>query len=84
MVQDLVKINQDLIEEVSEVTFTDYELIAGYNRIENKLETYIDVNNLMTALEDLMVSYHKLQEDYEDFQQNVKDNYRQLDINEQI
>lgn len=83
MYKDLVEIQKDLISEVMKKTNTDYEIINAYNR-DGKVETYINTDNLIVALEDLVVAYHDLEEKYEDFKQDVHDNYRQLNIHEQI
>lgn len=83
MYSDLVEIKEDLIEKVMNITFTDYDVISLYNR-EKEKETYINIDNLLVALEDLLNEYNHLQEEYDDFKQDVQDNYRPMPIDEQV
>lgn len=83
MYSDLVEIKEDLIEKVMNITFTDYDVISLYNR-EKEKETYINIDNLLVALEDLLNEYNHLQEEYDDFKQDVQDNYRPIPIDEQV
>ena len=84
MYSDLVEINDKLIEKVMAVTNTDYEVAKFYNRIEEKYESYINADNLVVALEDMLVEYDHMKEMYDDLKQDVEDNYRPIPPEEQI
>ena len=64
-------LNEDelkIIQEVSKVTCTDFELI-------NHL---IPVESLLAAVENMLVEYHNKEEKLEDLQENIKDNYKPI------
>lgn len=84
MYKDLVEINDKLIKKVMAVTNTDYEVAKFYNRIEEKYESYINADNLVVALEDMLVEYDHMKEMYDDLKQDVEDNYRPIPPEEQI
>lgn len=84
MYKDLVEINDKLIEKVMAVTNTDYEVAKFYNRIEEKYESYINADNLIVALKDMLVEYDHMKEMYDDLKQDVEDNYRPIPPEEQI
>lgn len=84
MYKDLVEINDKLIEKVMAVTNTDYEVAKFYNKIEEKYESYINADNLVVALEDMLVEYDHMKEMYEDLKQDVEDNYRPIPPEKQI
>ena len=84
MYSDLVEINDKLIEKVMDATNTDYEVVRLYNKAEEKVETYINTDNLVVALEDMWVEYDHMKEMYEDLKQDVEDNYRPIPPEEQI
>lgn len=65
------KLNVDELEimkKVTSITMVDYE-------IEND---YIPVDSFISAIEDLICEIHNQEERYEDLEQNIRDNYRQL------
>lgn len=84
MYSDLVEINDKLIKKVMDATNTDYEVVRLYNKAEEKVETYINTDNLVVALEDMWVEYDHMKELYEDLKQDVEDNYRPIPPEEQI
>lgn len=84
MYSDLVEIDEKIINKVMDTTKTDYEAVKLYNRINDKMETYINTDNLITALEDMWVEYDHMKEMYEDLKQDVEDNYRPIPVEEQI
>ena len=84
MYSDLVEIDEKIINKVMDTTKTDYEAVKLYNRINDKMETYINTDNLITALEDMWVEYDHMKELYEDLKQDVEDNYRPIPPEEQI
>lgn len=60
-----LEINEKLIEKVKKITGFDYKSKGG-------LVTYDDI---VSMIEDLTCEYEILQEKYDDFKQNVEDNY---------
>lgn len=64
----------------------DYEKVV--NKVSNitrtKYETdYWDCPVLLLALEDLLREYKKLEKEYLEYQQNVNDNYKRINVAEQ-
>lgn len=64
----------------------DYEKVV--NKVSNitrtKYETdYWDCPVLLLALEDLLRKYKKLEKEYLEYQQNVNDNYKRINVSEQ-
>jgi hypothetical protein len=53
------------LKEVSEITFTDYEVQGNF----------ISGDTLLAALEDLLVSYHTKEEELEDLHGEISENY---------
>lgn len=84
MYSDLIEVNDKLIKKVMDATNTDYEVIRLFNKAEDKMETYINTDNLVVALEDMLVEYDHMKEMYEDLKQDVEDNYRPIPPEEQI
>lgn len=84
MFKDLVEIDEKLINKVMDATETDYEVSKFYNKREEKFETYINIDNLMVVLEDLLIELDHSKEMYEDLKQDVEDNYRPIPPEEQI
>ena len=60
-----LEINEKLIEKVKKITGFDYKSKGG-------LVTYDDI---VSMIEDLTCKYEVLQEEYDDFKQDVEDNY---------
>lgn len=60
-----LEINEKLIEKVKKITGFDYKSKGG-------LITYDDI---VSMIEDLTCEYEVLQEKYDDFKQDVEDNY---------
>lgn len=60
-----LEINEKLIEKVKKITGFDYKSKAD-------LVTYDDI---VSMIEDLTCEYEVLQEEYDDFKQDVEDNY---------
>lgn len=64
----------------------DYEKVV--NKVSNitrtKYETdYWGCPVLLLALEDLLREYKKLEKEYLEYQQNVNDNYKRINVSEQ-
>lgn len=51
--------------EISEITGTDYEITGKF----------IPVDNMMAALEDMLVQYHHIEEKLDDLQYEIDNNY---------
>lgn len=64
----------ETIRDISNITISEYNLIGEF----------IPVESLMAAIVDLFVEYHNLQEKFEDYKQDVEDNYKPLTIAEQV
>lgn len=61
----------DRLNEVSNITEIDYEI----------KDSSISMDNYSGMIEDLLNEYHKLQEEFEDFKQDVADNYEYKKLN---
>lgn len=59
------------IQEVSDITQADYEVMGKT----------IPVANLMSAVEDLLVELHKKEEDISNLQNEIENNYEEKNIN---
>ena len=53
------------MQEVSDITISDYEIIGKF----------IPVEKMMSAIEDLLVEVHKKEEELKDLKQEIDDNY---------
>lgn len=56
------------IKEVSNITITDYEILGDF----------IPVENMMAAIEDLLMEIDRLEERIQDIEQDRDDNYRPI------
>ena len=54
------------IREAEKITFTDYGL----------KDDLISVESMMAAIEDLLIEIDRLEQKYNDFEQEVEDNYK--------
>lgn len=78
-----MKIDKELYERVKKVTMTDFE--AQYTKDTD--DDYVWILNDYTIdsmLEELLMEIDRIEEEYEDFKQNVEDNYRRIPISEQV
>lgn len=60
----------------------------------SKIETYVreylgnkdlvEVSELINAFDDLYVDYKNLEEEFENYKQDIEDNYKRMTIQEQI
>lgn len=62
-----------MLKDIEKILLTDYEI--------NDL---VEIDSLMTMIEDLKYQYNVLEEMFEDYKQNVEDNYKQIPLEEQI
>ncbi len=70
------KLNDDELErmfKLSKITMTDYELIGNFAPVEN----------LMAAIEDLLIELDKAEEKYKDLEEQLRENYRPISVAEQ-
>ena len=73
--------NFETLERASKMTSTDYEI--KWFDAEN-IDGYIDTENLMSIIEDLICEVDRLQEEIEDMEQNIQDNYKPIPVAEQV
>lgn len=73
--------NFEILDRVSKLTLTDYD-IKWFDR--KNIYGYIENDNLLSMLEDLLCEIDSLEEKYKDFEQYVEDNYRHISYAEQI
>lgn len=66
-----VKDYENILKKVSKVTLTKYET------------DYYDSPILLLALEDMIYAYNKLKDEYEKYKEEVKENYKQINVSEQ-
>ncbi|WP_298061731.1 hypothetical protein [uncultured Rikenella sp.] len=57
------------IEKATEITCTDYDLYGNF----------LPVESVMSIVEDLLWEIDRLQEEYDDLQEDMKNNYRPLE-----
>ena len=73
--------NYEILERVSKLTLTDYE-IRWFDK--KNIYGYIETDNLISMLEDLLCEIDTLEEKYKDLEQDIEDNYKRLTYEEQI
>lgn len=73
--------NFEILDKASKITGTDYE-IKWYDA-EN-INGYIETENLISIIEDLIYEIDRLQEELEDIEQDIKDNYKPIPEAEQV
>lgn len=73
-----LEIEVDNYEKIKEITFTDYDVMYVDKNV------LLKENNYKSMIEDLIVAYERLNEDFEDYKSNVAENYRQIPVAEQI
>ena len=71
--EKLDKEELEMIKNISKLTMTNYEIIGDF----------IPVDSWKNLAEDLLYEFDKLQEEFEDYKEFVKDNYKQK-TNEEI
>ena len=64
----------ETIKKVSKITYTDYETEGRF----------IPVENLMAAIEDLLIELDKAEEKYNDLEEQLRENYKPISYAEQI
>lgn len=71
--EKLGKEELEMIKNISKLTMTNYEITGDF----------IPVDSWKNLAEDLLYEFDKLQEEFEDYKEFVKDNYKQK-TNEEI
>ena len=64
-------------KEIKSKTLNEYGI-----KIEDKV--YLEQNDVLSIIEDLLVEIGNLEEKYEDLERDMQDNYRHIPIEEQI
>lgn len=70
-------INKELANKVKSKTLNEYG-------IEVKDKVYLEQNDVLSIIEDLLVEIGNLEEKYEDLERDMQDNYKHISIEEQI
>lgn len=71
------KLNNDefeIIKKVEKITLSDYE----------QIDNFIPVESMMCAIENLLSELDEKEKEFDDFKQNVEDNYRLIPVSEQV
>ena len=71
-------ISNENYKKIQEITITDYEVLDFVTKVLIK-EDFIE-----PLIENLLIAYDSLKEEFEDYKRNVADNYRQIPVAEQI
>ena len=70
-------INKELANKIKSKTLNEYGI-----KIEAKV--YLEQNDVLSIIEDLLVEIGNLEEKYEDLERDMQDNYKHIPIEEQI
>lgn len=70
-------INKELANKIKSKTLNEYGI-----KIDDKV--YLEQNDVLSIIEDLLVEIGNLEEKYEDLERDMQDNYRHIPIEEQI
>ena len=70
-------INKELANKIKSKTLNEYGI-----KIEDKF--YLEQNDVLSIIEDLLVEIGNLEEKYEDLERDMQDNYKHIPIEEQI
>lgn len=70
-------INKELANKIKSKTLNEYGI-----KIEDKV--YLEQNDVLSIIEDLLVEIGNLEEKYEDLERDMQDNYRHIPVEEQI
>jgi hypothetical protein len=65
-----MRIKKELIEKIEGLTMVDYGIVK-----DEEIGCLIPVENIEAVLEDMLLVYNELAEEYEDFKEEVEDNY---------
>ena len=70
-------INKELAKKIKSKTLNSYG-------IEIKDKVYLEQNDVLSIIEDLLLEIGNLEEKYEDLERDMQDNYKHIPIEEQI
>lgn len=70
-------INKELANKIKSKTLNEYGI-----KIDDKV--YLEQNDVLSIIEDLLVEIGNLEEKYEDLERDMQDNYKHISIEEQI
>ena len=70
-------INKELANKIKSKTLNEYGI-----KIDDKV--YLEQNDVLSIIEDLLVEIGNLEDKYEDLERDMRDNYRHIPIEEQI
>ena len=73
--------NFDILDKASNITGTDYNI--RWFDAEN-ISGYIDDDDLVSMIEDLVCEIDRLEEKTEDMEQDIRDNYKRIPVAEQV
>lgn len=79
-----MKINEaefDIINKAQQLTFTEYD-IKWFNK--DLFEGYIEGDELISIIENLICEIEKLDEQIDEINQNIQDNYQPLHVSQQV
>ena len=68
---------EELANKIKSKTLNEYGI-----KIEDKV--YLEQNDVLSIIEDLLVEIENLEEKYEDLERDMQDNYKHIPIEEQI
>ena len=70
-------INKELANKIKSKTLNEYGI-----KIDDKV--YLEQNDVLSIIEDLLVEINNLEKKYEDLERDMQDNYKHIPIEEQI
>ena len=70
-------INKELANKIKSKTLNEYGI-----KIDDKV--YLEQNDVLSIIEDLLVERGNLEEKYEDLERDMQDNYKHIPIEKQI
>lgn len=73
--------NFETLKRASEITLTDYNI--RWFDAEN-IEGYIDGEDLLSIIDDLIYEVDRLEEQIEDIKEDIRDNYKPISYAEQV
>ena len=77
-----MKVNEDNYETIKRA-----EEITGGNNIRwfdaENIDGYIETDNLLAIINDLVAEYHRIEEEYQELEQDLRDNYKPISKAEQ-
>lgn len=69
--------NYEILEKAGKITMSNYLEEVNWTDAEN-VKGFIDSDELLDIIEDLICEIHRLEEKIEDREQDIRDNYRQI------